>query len=215
MKPALFYRGKVAGLLAACALSTSALAAERTDLYRMTSGNAATLGIPKEGQGLYNEWRRAATRYAELLAANKDARDTIGRELDLPGMRCVLEKKIADFARATLREMHARKQTPPTWLHGAVGKAQQRAEKACSDRDDGEGGQRAQNLGALYLVVASRVNVEGDAQLISELARIGALLEEFSGMANGRVAPAASSLPIFDPRLFLRRANDPLIGDGA
>lgn len=183
----------------------------------LISPNADTAKVPRANQAFYQEWRRGASRWTELLAANEEVRKAVGAPLDRQGALCVAWTKMADFAEETLRALEARctiqRRPLPGWVVDATQATRERADKECSDKDDGNGGTRDENLGVLYMRELAKMarrepevrrSLTEDAALLDALRGLIQNIEELLPAANGRLAPAGGGLPILDPRLFMR-----------
>lgn len=205
--------------LLVCLLSTSASAATRPDIYRMVSTNPASLDLPVEGREFYRDWRAAATRWTELLSGNREVARRVGEPLDAEGLRCILWTKMADFAQESLTAVRSRASSQnralPRWLENAPERARQRAKDECNKPGNGpDGHPRAKNLGLRYLEELARSSPSKRAELVQDddlLEHLGNLAAALHGIVQslparaGAAAASSATVPIIDPRIFLRR----------
>jgi hypothetical protein len=219
-----------AALVAVLLLAAVAGAAPvQPPFIRHVSGTAEGL-VDKEdlraSKAWYEEWRRGAGRFAELLWANEEVRRRVGEPLDTRGLHCILWTKMAELvneSRTVLsRRFDARGEPLPAWITKAHTRAHAKAKEECSSRGDGDGGLRPENLGVLYLrewkrlqqVDASRREaVAVDAETLHALSRVAETWEALAPTARG-VAPAAPVLPLINPCLVQPSLCKQEVGNG-
>ncbi|NTX07019.1 hypothetical protein [Myxococcus sp. CA040A] len=205
--------------LAVLLLALSSIAQAGTlNIGSLATSNAETLGIPRESQIFYREWRQGAIRYTQLLAANEDVEKRVGKPLDVQGARCILWTKLAELALETRDVLRARASAQgrqdPAWVAGAAKRAQKRADEECQDPKDDNGGTRGPNLGRRYMEELaksrpSRSELVRDEELLHALGSLVGAIEDAVQSLPARAGTAlqagSTSVPILNPRLFLRR----------
>ncbi|GHG79851.1 hypothetical protein [Comamonas sp. JC664] len=209
-----------AALLVCLLFTTAAPAADKAELMRMLPKSGEVVGLPlKEGGQFWKEWRDGATRWVELMSQNEELQKKVGEPMDWKGLKCAVWQKIADLADESLKAAQVRAKAQnrelTQWLVDAPGKARKKANEFCSDPGEGPGYRtREKNLGLRYLEEYERSKkarqaLAQDEELLGHFGRLAGAIQDFlkalPARAGAAVPATGMSVPIIDPRLFLRK----------
>ncbi|WP_309887568.1 hypothetical protein [Archangium sp.] len=207
-----------AGVLALLLVASAARATEPLKppfSSYLPSGPEGLVEGSERGRLTWEDWRRVAGRLTEALWRNPELRRRVGEPLDVAGVRCILWKRVAELADSwhglLVRRYGYWKEQPPSWIRGVPERTRAKAEQACSDKDDGEGGQRPENLGLRYLreheelqrvdEAARRESAALDADALRILLGLVDSMKALGSAVRGGVAPAGLGLPLANPCL--------------